>query len=410
MSGLSLSPGAAEVIRRLERAGFEAYAVGGCVRDSLMGRLPHDFDVAASATPDEVIAIFSQKAKIITTGLKHGTVTLIINEEQIEITTFRTESAYSDFRRPDRVEFSNKIDEDLSRRDFTINAMAWSPLRGLADPFGGAGDLSDGIIRAVGDPAERFSEDPLRILRALRFASKLGFGIEPTTGGAMRAQAGLLGKIAGERVYAELRGIFAGKAAGQVLSCYLDVIDVIIPGSSEISGLPERLTRKKFCDDDEPWIQGLAVLLAGRGSKPGLAAKLGLAALDRLGGRLKLDKYTHDMLCFLIANQRRTTPPDDKYILRRLSQWGEKKLAALLTLRDDERTLAGMVRLIGSGACYSLAQLEVSGGDLIELGLSPGEGVGRALRGLLRGVTDGQLSNDRDSLLHAAGKYIANPK
>ena len=200
---LALPCGAAYVLRALRAAGHEAYVVGGCVRDSLLGRVPVDWDVTTSALPEETKAVFSG-APVIETGIRHGTVTVLVDGEPVEITTYRVDGPYSDGRRPDSVAFTRSLREDLARRDFTVNAMAWSPETGLADPFGGADDLRGGVIRSVGDPARRFQEDALRILRALRFSAALGFSVEVKTAGALRAGRALLGKVSAERITAEL--------------------------------------------------------------------------------------------------------------------------------------------------------------------------------------------------------------
>ena len=194
-------------IDRLERAGYQVVTVGGCVRDHLMGRVPVDYDLSTSAAPAEVMRVFSDEC-VAPTGLKHGTVTLVLSGMAMEITTFRVDGEYLDHRRPEVVRFTGSLEEDLARRDFTINAMAWSPSRGLIDPMGGRGDLALERIRAVGMPRARFMEDALRILRALRFASKLGFSIEPQTAHALTELREKLGFIARERIGVELTGIF----------------------------------------------------------------------------------------------------------------------------------------------------------------------------------------------------------
>ena len=213
---LALSRGAAYVLCALRAAGYEAYVVGGCVRDSLLGRRPGDWDVTTSALPEETKAVFSG-APVIGTGVRHGTVAVLVGGEPVEITTYRVDGPYSDGRRPDSVAFTRSLREDLARRDFTVNAMAWSPETGLVDPFGGADDLRGKSIRCVGDPARRFQEDALRILRALRFSSSLGFSIEPETAAALRADRARLGKVSAERIAAELVKLVCGAGAPRVL-------------------------------------------------------------------------------------------------------------------------------------------------------------------------------------------------
>ena len=217
-----------QVLNRLHRAGFSAYAVGGCVRDSLLGRIPKDWDVTTSAKPEEVAAVFSD-AKVLPTGIRHGTVTLLTDEMPIEITTFRSEGSYSDHRRPDEVTFLEKPDQDLARRDFTINAMAYHSKEGLLDLFGGRAHLKQKIVCCVGDPIARFREDALRILRAMRFASELDFTIEEKTAKAMKECRNLLSAISPERIYAELVKLLCGAGAGRVLSLYGEVLLPVLP-------------------------------------------------------------------------------------------------------------------------------------------------------------------------------------
>ena len=221
-----LDPGAAALLTRLHAAGHAAYAVGGCVRDSLLGQTPHDWDLCTSATPEQVLELFG-KAHCIPTGLQHGTVTVKHGGELYEITTFRTEGAYSDGRHPDHVAFVPDVKEDLARRDFTINAMAYNVEEGLIDPFGGQNDLAAGIVRAVGEPQRRFEEDALRILRLYRFAARFSFAIDPATGQAARALCRHLDCVSEERIAEELSRLLAAPAPGTYLEA--EVLAVIFP-------------------------------------------------------------------------------------------------------------------------------------------------------------------------------------
>ena len=214
---------AARAIAQLEAAGFETWAVGGCVRDSLRGTEPHDWDLCTAARPAQMQTVFAGE-RVLETGLRHGTLTLLTDGGPLEITTFRADGGYSDGRHPDGVRFVGRIEDDLARRDFTVGAMAWHPERGLCDPFGGRDDLQNGILRAVGDPDTRFQEDALRILRAVRFASKLGFTVEPETAAAMRRQVARLDFIAAERVREELTGMLCGRFVQRALMEFADVI------------------------------------------------------------------------------------------------------------------------------------------------------------------------------------------
>lgn len=228
MSRITIPDGAREIIDTLTSAGFEAYVVGGCVRDSLLGLEPHDWDICTSALPSDVMSIFSEK-RIIGTGMKHGTVTILTDSGGYEVTTFRIDGDYSDHRRPDSVTFTTSLDEDLSRRDFTINAMAYNDAVGLIDPFGGIYSLCNREISCVGSPAHRFEEDALRIMRALRFASTYGFCIEDRTAKAIHLFAPSLNNIAVERIQSELCKLLLGDGALNILLDYSDVIATIIP-------------------------------------------------------------------------------------------------------------------------------------------------------------------------------------
>ncbi|HBF86200.1 MAG TPA: CCA tRNA nucleotidyltransferase, partial [Clostridiales bacterium] len=225
---LTLDAGAEKIIETLEEKGYKAYAVGGCVRDLLLGKIPDDYDVATSAFPEEVIAVFGRE-NVATTGLKHGTVTVILKGKPFEVTTFRSESGYSDHRRPDSVKFVGSLAEDLKRRDFTVNAVAYNGKEGLIDLYGGLSDLENGVIRAVGDPYERFSEDALRILRAARFSAALGFKVEEKTARAAEELAKDLEKVSEERIFAELTKLLAGKNATETLLKFHGVIFAAIP-------------------------------------------------------------------------------------------------------------------------------------------------------------------------------------
>ena len=239
MQNIRLDAGAAALLARLHGAGYAAYAVGGCVRDSLLGRTPQDWDLCTSARPEQVLALFGE-GQCIPTGLQHGTVTIKYGGQLYETTTFRTEGAYTDGRHPDEVHFVPDVRQDLARRDFTINAMAYNDAEGLIDPFGGQQDLQQGILRAVGDPATRFEEDALRILRLYRFAARFGFAIDPPTGQAARALCAHLDCVSVERIEEELSKLLAAPAP----AAYLDekILKVIIPelSASECSRLWEK--------------------------------------------------------------------------------------------------------------------------------------------------------------------------
>ena len=225
---LQLPKGAARIIDTLEAAGFEAYAVGGCVRDSLLGLTPHDWDLCTSARPEELQALFRGE-HVVATGLKHGTLTVVLDHIPYEVTTFRVDGSYTDHRHPDAVSFVRDVREDLARRDFTVNAMAYAPRTGLVDAFNGQEDLRRGVLRCVGEPRERFTEDALRILRALRFASTYGLTIDPATAAAVHALYPTLKDVAAERIREELVKLLCGRAVAPILRDYTDVITFLLP-------------------------------------------------------------------------------------------------------------------------------------------------------------------------------------
>ena len=227
------------VVERLERYGYEAYVVGGCVRDSLMGRCPKDWDVCTNALPEEVLRVF-KRFHVIKTGLQHGTVTVMVDKQPVEVTTFRIDGNYTDNRHPDSVNFVSRVEEDLARRDFTINAMAYNPARGLVDAFGGQEDLQARIIRCVGEPDERFNEDGLRILRALRFAARYDFGIETETAFSMHRNRHLLENVSVERIFSELKGILVGEGVLGMMQAFPDIFSVIIPELAPAVGFDQR--------------------------------------------------------------------------------------------------------------------------------------------------------------------------
>jgi tRNA nucleotidyltransferase (CCA-adding enzyme) len=362
----------AGVLSRLRNAGAEAYAVGGSVRDMLLGTAPHDWDVCTSAAPDQVARCFAD-CRLIETGLKHGTITVGLGGQFIEVTTYRVDGAYSDHRRPDAVRFTPNLTEDLARRDCTINAMAYAPGEGVIDPFDGQKDLQQGVIRCVGAPALRFEEDALRILRALRFAARLGFTIDSDTAEAMIAQRELLRHIAAERVLSELSGMdFA-----RVNARFLPVLQVPIP---ELMRLPDRP------------VQPLPVLR--------LAALLkGLPAREILS-RLKASAALTERAAALAERMDTPVPPEDAAIRRLLRDIGPEAAEQLLLLQEDLPAQAALRCVIDRGDCYALPMLAVTGRDLIARGLR-GRAVGEGLTHLLNQVIEGELPNEREALLAA---------
>lgn len=359
---------------RLESAGFEAWLVGGCVRDSLLGREPGDFDICTSARPEETAAAFSD-CRVIETGIRHGTVTVLWEGLSLEITTYRCDGPYSDGRRPDCVTFTPSLEEDLKRRDFTINAMAWHPERGLVDLFGGEEDLRRGVIRCVGEPKKRFWEDALRILRALRFASRYGFEIEYGTAASMHREAALMALLAGERVLTELRGILCGKGAGAMLEEFADVFRVIMPELKEapVDRYPANFELR------------MALIL-------GEEAEFVLR-------RLKCDNATLESVKLLGEGLRQKAPETVPELRRLLARCGEERARLLSTAKGFDALLD---EALAQGGPLSVKELAVHGADLIEAGMEKGPAVGEALQKLLEAVWDGKCANERGALLSYA--------
>ena len=336
------------IISRLEARGFEAWCVGGCVRDALLGREPSDWDVATSALPEEILGCFPE-LKAIETGRAHGTITLVTPQGLVEATTYRIDGEYTGHRRPAGVSFSQDITQDLSRRDFTVNAMAWHPDRGLLDPFGGQSDLAAHILRCVGDPARRFDEDALRILRGVRFAAALGFEIETDSLAAALDCMELLGSLSGERTRSELTRLLCAPGAQPVLERYASII---------LAALPELTSLPSLGDvPPDPILRWAALLRdCGPDTAKGLLTRL------RFPNR-EISRIT----------------------------WLVKQLPMV----PEDLSLAHRLRRAG----LTLSKLAVSGADLMALGYSPGPGLGEALDSLLRAVLSGELPNRREELL-----------
>ena len=444
-----LPPGPRELLGRLEGAGHEAWAVGGAVRDSLLGLSPQDWDLCTSATPAEMEAAF-RGLRVLPTGLRHGTLTVFPTEgKPCEVTTFRVEGAYSDRRRPDRVEFVSSLEADLSRRDFTVNAMAWHPERGLADPMGGRADLEKRLLRCVGEPEKRFSEDPLRMLRGLRFSAWYGLALETATGAALRREKGLLASVARERIFAELSRLLCapGESLGPVLRDYWEVL-AVLPGLSCLGpmagydqGNPHhhldlrdhtieavvsvpRVLRLRLAallhDVGKPLcrtVDGEGIChYYGHAKESARLAEEALWAL-RAGGTLR------KKVAGLVELHDLWLPPTPAVARRWLGRLGEEGLRDLLALEwgdtlahapaDRPGRLARLAewealadRVIGEKECLSLRDLAVKGEDLLALGFSAGPELGKALRALLDAVVEGELPNEREALMERAREYL----
>ena len=446
MQNIRLDAGAAALLARLHGAGYAAYAVGGCVRDSLLGRTPQDWDLCTSARPEQVLALFGE-GQCIPTGLQHGTVTIKYGGQLYETTTFRTEGAYTDGRHPDEVHFVPDVRQDLARRDCTINAMAYNDAEGLIDPFGGQQDLQQGILRAVGDPATRFEEDALRILRLYRFAARFGFAIDPPTGQAARALCAHLDCVSVERIEEELSKLLAAPAP----AAYLDekILKVIIPELSApalqaakpvvdacpagtedlpvrwaalLMSLGEDGTRKalKRLRCSNACIEQTAVLVRGMGGSGGrflLGHEKGhsIALPTACGSRVPPQRT---VLGETSAAPGQDAAPDTviriRKLLGRYDLHTVQRLAALGAAMEPEQAadFAAQAELAAQldadGVCCRVSQLAVNGRDLMAAGIPAGPGLRRTLEALLDAVIRGQLSNERQCLLDAAGQISAS--
>lgn len=378
------------VKERLEQAGFLAYLVGGCVRDFLMGVSPQDYDMATDARPDEVKACFADFT-VVETGIRHGTVTVIADGQGVEITTFRTDGNYLDHRRPESVAFTSCLADDLARRDFTVNAMAFGR-DGLQDPFGGREDLRRGRIVCVGDPERRFEEDGLRILRAMRFAATLGFAVEDGTARAVHAKAPLLDSISFERKLSELKKLICGQAAAQVLLEFADVMERLIPELSDGgTDWREGLRRMPMLPPrHEVRLAALLSSLSGEGAAAVLT-------------RFKADTVTKRRVSASVAEQN--APLDSRSdTLRLIHRVGFASAADAAWLQNRPDVASAIRDIEKSGAPVSVRQLAVNGDDLMALGIRKGKAVGDGLEALLLQVMDGELPNDREALLSAAAR------
>ena len=424
-------------IDALEQAGFATYLVGGCVRDAYLGLTPHDFDLCTAALPEQTEAVFSDR-KLVLAGKKHGTIGVVTDSGVVEITTFRTEGGYTDNRHPQWVKFVPDIEDDLARRDFTVNAMAYSPTRGFADPFGGRSDLDRHILRAVGDPAARFEEDSLRILRGIRFAVRFDLSVEPETQAAMFRLALLMKNLAQERIFEELsRFLLCTKAKDLLI--FAPVLAVVIPELTPLIGFDQRsphhaydiYTHTAHVTAAVPPVLSLrlAALLhdtgkvatftmdeAGQGHFYG-HAKESAAIADAVLRRLKAPTALREEVVLLIEQHMTKIEPDKRILRRRLSKLGRETLERLLLLQEAdmgskgtgkpaEMTQFSQIRHILSeieaeNACLSLKDLAVNGHDLMAIGIT-GREIGLTLNRLLELVMDEKIPNEKNTLLNAA--------
>ena len=410
MTTIKLDPGAALLLDALHGAGHAAYAVGGCVRDSLLGQAPHDWDLCTSARPEQVMELFGEE-KCIPTGLQHGTVTVKQGGRLYETTTFRIEGAYSDGRHPDAVHFVPDVREDLARRDFTINAMAYSAEEGLIDPFGGRDDLAAHLVRAVGEPERRFEEDALRILRLYRFAARFGFSVDPATGAAARALGPHLDCVSAERIQEEMLKLLAAPAPGRYLEPA--VLAVILP---ELYPLEEPARFAESCrviDRLAPGAENVPARLAA------LLLPLGEEGTRKALRRLKCSNALTEETAVLVREIGTSGSATDpavsvRRLLGRYGLTAVERLAALGAAGHPEQAADFAARaelarqMEADGVCCRIAQLAVNGRDLMAAGAKPGPGLRQLLEQLLEAVITGQVPNEKQALLAAAAQFSAS--
>lgn len=402
---IRMDEGAAELLDTLHKAGYAAYVVGGCVRDSLLGLTPHDWDLCTSALPQQVMELFGAQ-RCIPTGLQHGTVTVKQSGALYEITTFRTEGTYTDGRHPDEVHFVPDVREDLARRDLTINAMAYNEKEGLVDPFGGQADLQSGIVRAVGVPRQRFTEDALRILRLYRFAARFGFAIDPPTAQAAQELCAHLDCVSVERIEEELAKLLSAPAP----AAYLDkkILLVILP---ELS--PEALAAAKPVVDACPaGAENLPIRLAA------LLLSLGEDGIRRTLKRLRCSNALIEEAAVLVREAVPGVPVSLNIYARRLlgkyNLCTVQRLAALGTALQPEHAadfaaLSELAEQLDTdGVCCRVSQLAVNGRDLMAAGVPAGPGIRKVLEALLDGVIREEYPNERQALLAAVQQLAAS--
>lgn len=383
------------VMDALECAGHECYCVGGCVRNLLLSIPISDYDVTTSALPEETISALHD-FKTIETGIKHGTVTALSDSHPIEITTYRSENTYSDHRHPDSVSFSKTLGDDLSRRDFTINALAFSEKSGIIDLFGGIDDLKKRLIKTVGNPDERFNEDALRILRALRFASVLGFDIEEKTSESIRKNFGLLSFISKERIYSELTQLICGNSAEKIIKDYAEIFSFVLGNELISANALEIAAASLSALPKEPHIRFAA-----------LFKSIGAASAQSILLSLKSDKSTLQSVITLVSASEIALPKSRIEIKKLLRNYGAKNLKDILILNEiySEEIQKEISDILENGECFKLCDLEISGADLLSLGFK-GKQIGAALEEILNLVIEEKLTNNKEKLIEYIKKSL----
>ena len=427
-------------LNKLEEKGYSAYVVGGCVRDFLLGLKPHDYDLCTDATPEQIASVFS-KHTLVRSGEKHGTIGVVMGSRVYEITTFRTEGGYTDSRHPDWVHFVSSVEEDLARRDFTINAIAYSPSCGYVDPWDGQVDLASGILRAVGDPAVRFTEDSLRILRGVRFAVTYNLDVEKRTEKAMLEQVSLMDTLARERVFNELSKLLLEVSAQDLLR-FTPVITQIIPELAPTVGFQQHSPHHRYdvfthiahtvAATPKSLPMRLAALIHDVGKPATFTqdengrghfynhAKVGGKMAEDILDRLKVSNTLRKQVLFLVGNHMFALLPEKRVLRRHISRCGEHMILMLLCLQEADFSSKGMneqtdhfatIRALieeirEEDSCLSVKDLAVDGHDLMDLGLAPGPHIGQCLNDLLRQVQNETLANTKEDLIAAANEFF----
>ena len=442
---INIPDGANLLIHTLQGNGYSAYVVGGCVRDSILGREPHDWDICTSATPEQMLKVFKDR-RVIETGLQHGTITVVVDKIPYEITTYRIDGDYSDNRRPDSVTFTDNLIEDLKRRDFTINAMAYNDTQGLVDPFGGIDDIKYEKIQCVGSAKERFGEDALRILRAIRFASQFEFSIEPETDWQIHQLYKNLENISVERINSEFCKIASFDNFCVELLLYKDVFSLFIPELKDMIDFPQNnpwhiynvfdhtVHAVSECDSKD-LVTRLAVFFHDFGKphsyqdgEDGIRhfkghAKVSAEMTDSIMKRLRFDNDTRNKVVELIQCHDATIPVGKKHAKKWLNKIGEEQFRRLLKLKEADNKAQNIERfnerigelreieslvdeVLQEQECFSLKDLAVKGEDLIKIGYKPGRALGAALRGLLDCVIAEEIENNKIELLKLAKEWL----
>ena len=428
-----LPPKIYHVIERLEQAGYPCYVVGGAVRDWLAGRIPHDYDLCTAALPQQTELLFHD-VPVIETGMKHGTVSILIDGETIEVTTFRTEGAYSDGRHPDHVAFVTEIEQDLARRDFTINAMAWSPIHGLCDPFGGQQDLQHGVLRCVGDADIRLQEDALRILRALRFYAQRGYTIESDTANALHRNKQGLSHVSAERITAEFLQMICGPYIGKVMMEYSDIITQILPEIAPMIGFEQHNPYHKY----DVWEHSVRALESIRPDpvlrltmlfhdcgKPhvyfmddnGIGhfyghPKVSAQVAEKAVKHLRLPVQMEQQVLYLVRHHDAPLGMEIKHVRRKLAVHGEQTFRALIAVKKADsvgqgttpKDLTDLLHLeqvledvLQQDNCLTRKDLAINGYDLMQWG-AQGKEIGFYLSAMLNRVLDDPSCNTKEML------------